>query len=346
MSRTSEPRRPEGRDDHDGRLAWTLLPGSREDDADVARGLAARPRTLPCRFFYDERGSLLFERICELPEYYPTRTERALLAARAPEIAARTGARELIELGSGSAAKTQLLIEALGAGVRGGAGPALRYLAIDVSESSLRAGAAALLARHRDLAMAALVGTYEAGLAALAAESGTGSSGARLLLFLGSTIGNLDPGETARFLARARAALRPGDWFLVGTDLDKDPAVIEAAYNDAAGVTAEFNLNLLRHLNRRFRGDFALDRFAHLAFYDRAARQIEMHLRSLAAQTATLAALGCSVRLEEGETIRTEISRKFDLAEFGAELARHGLAPEAAWTDPRGWYGITLARAA
>lgn len=321
-----------------GRLAWTVsaaAAGSGEEAAELSASLSSTPKRLPCRLFYDELGSQLFERICELPEYYLTRTEQALLARTAPEIAALTGASDLVELGSGSASKTRLLLDAYAA-----LGTPLSYAAIDVSPSSLRAAAARLLARYAGLEVHAVVGTYETGLAALA-----GAARPRLVLFLGSTIGNLTPAETGRFLGKLRGCLAPGDWLLVGTDLEKDPAVIEAAYNDSQGVTAAFNLNILRHVNRRFRGDFALARFAHRAFYDRARRQIEMHLESLEDQRVGLAALDFEMRLARGETIETEISRKFDLAGFGAVLAECGLGVQAQWTDARDWFGLTLARA-
>ncbi|HUC62845.1 MAG TPA: L-histidine N(alpha)-methyltransferase [Alphaproteobacteria bacterium] len=324
-----------------GRSALTIVeaPGADADEErEIVRGLVQRPRRLPCRLFYDERGSRLFERICELPEYYLTRTEHALLAERAAEIAALAGPAHLVELGSGAATKTRLLIDAY----RAHGGP-LAYSAIDVSDSSLGVAAAALTARYPSLAVQGVVATYEAGLAALATRVPV--EGPRLVLFLGSTIGNLDPGETRQFLARVRATLAPGDGFLVGTDLEKDPAVIEAAYNDAEGVTAAFNLNILRHVNRRFRADFALDSFAHVAFYARDKRQIEMHLESRAAQRVALAALGLEIELEAGERIETEISRKFELASFAAELAAHGFEVARQWTDAKAWFGLTLARA-
>lgn len=325
------------------RLAWMVLTApddGRKDGEETVQGLLATSKHLPCRFFYDERGSRLFERICELPEYYLTRTEHALLDARALEIAQLTGPSTLIELGSGSSTKTRLLIDAYRVLAR-----PLRYAAIDVSPTSLRDGATTLLARYAELEVHGIVGTYEAGLAALGTLQ-QDTPLPRVVLFLGSTIGNLDAEETTRFLQQVRSALSPGDWFLVGTDLQKDPTIIEAAYNDAQGVTAAFNLNILRHINRRFRGDFALDRFAHVAFYNRERHQIEMHLESLTAQRVTLAALGVAMRFEAGERIETEISRKFDLSAFHAELARHRFEVAKSWTDPRQWFALTLARAA
>ena len=326
------------------RLDWSVAgePGpANEDGEEIRRGLAATPKRLPCRFFYDELGSQLFERICTLPEYYLTRTERALLEGVAPEIAARTGACEIVELGSGSSSKTMHLLDAYAA-----LGDGLAYVPIDVSPTSLDLGAAQLLARYPRLAVHAILGTYEAGLALLAAEQSETPPPPRLLVFLGSTIGNLTLAETERFLADARRALLPGDWLLIGTDLEKDPRIIEAAYNDRSGVTAAFNLNILRHINRRFRADFDLERFAHRAFYNREARQIEMHLVSLAGQEVRIAALGAVAPFAEAETIETEISRKFDLPDFARVLAARGFALETQWHDPRGWFGLTLARAA
>ena len=326
------------------RLDWTVAsePGAEsEDGEEIRRCLTEAPKRLPCRFFYDELGSQLFERISALPEYYLTRTERALLEDVAGEIAARSGACEIVELGSGSSFKTQHLLDAYDK-----LDKALSYVPIDVSPSSLERGAAELLARYPGLAVHAIVGTYEAGLALLAASRPEDAGHQRLLVFLGSTIGNLTVAETLHFLRAARAALRPGDWLLIGTDLEKDPRIIDAAYNDSQGVTAAFNLNILRHINRRFRADFALDRFAHRAFYNREERQIEMHLVSLAAQEVRLSTLDLIVRLARDETIETEISRKFDLAGFAKTLAGCHFEPAAQWSDPRHWFGLSLAQAA
>ena len=325
------------------RLAWTVAdePGpASEDGEEIRRGLAQSQKRLPCRFFYDELGSQLFERICTLPEYYLTRTENALLENVTAEIATRTGNCEIVELGSGSSLKTQHLLDAYTR-----LDEALAYVPIDVSPTSLGLGASQLLQRYAGLSVHAIVGTYETGLALLANARGETAPSPRLLVFLGSTIGNLTAAETERFLKSARSALRAGDWLLVGTDLEKDPRIIEAAYNDSRGVTAAFNLNILRHINRRFRADFDLDRFAHRAFYNQDARQIEMHLVSLAAQEVKLAALGSAVPLARDETIETEISRKFELAGFAGVLTGRGFEPAGQWSDARGWFGLTLARA-
>lgn len=324
-------------DEHIPRFRWTAFDqagASEEDGADVARGLAATPKTLPPKYFYDERGSQLFEQICDLDEYYPTRTEEAILAERAPEIVARAGPSELLELGSGSARKTRRLIEAM----RGqGHGHPLRYLPVDVSAEILKDSSRAMLDAVPELEIHGLIGTYEQALAALPDPDLP-----RLLIFLGSTIGNMTPAEVDVFLAGVRGALAPGDHFLLGFDLQKDVPLIEAAYNDAKGVTAEFNLNMLRHLNRRFDGNFEPARFAHEAPYNHREHRIEMHLRSLDAQRATLAKLGLEISLDEGETIRTEISRKFDLGEVEATFATAGLAHVETWTDASRWFALAM----
>ncbi|MBZ0324869.1 MAG: L-histidine N(alpha)-methyltransferase [Alphaproteobacteria bacterium] len=306
------------------------------EGADVVAGLRATPKSLPARYFYDARGSDLFERICALPEYYPTRTERALLAECAAEIAALTGATELIELGSGSAAKARHLIDA-----HEDNGDGLHYAPVDVSGAALRDAARELLADYPGLRVTGLIGTYEQALDRLRPADGT----ARLIFFLGSTLGNFGEAETERFLRRLRTAVAPGTFFLVGLDLRKEVEIVEAAYNDSQGVTAALNLNMLRHLNRRFDGDFDLGGFSHLAFYDRDRHRVEMHLRAGAAQSVRLEALDLTVEFAAGETVRTEISRKFDLDEFAADGARLGFAEAARWTDRRGWFGLILLRA-
>lgn len=310
-----------------------------DDGRDVAAGLSTRPKTLPCRYFYDEVGSALFERICDLPEYYPTRTEESILRRAAPEIADLSGASALIELGSGSARKTRLLIDAFTEG-----GRSLTYRPVDVSGSAVEASAADLLADYPTLRIQGLIGTYERAFEELARQDGPRAP--LLVLFLGSTIGNFTPDETEAFLARLRRGLRAGDGFLVGIDLRKDVGVIEAAYNDSAGVTAAFNRNILVHINRLFDGDFDPENFEHLAFYDREARRIEMHLKSRIRQKARLSALNLEVTFEAGETIRTEISRKFDREQFSAVLEAQGFEVARAWTDERDWFGLLYARAA
>lgn len=325
--------------DRETGLRWTEFapPADAKDDGrDVIAGLGAAAKYLPSRYFYDDAGSALFARITGEPEYYLTRMERSLLARHAEAIALRTGAAELIELGSGDARKTRTLIEAYGRrGLR------LRYLPVDVSAGILKDAARALLQAYPTIDVWALAGTYEQALAELPpAEIGT-----RMVLFLGSTIGNLNPAELADFLDRVRATLRAGQYFLVGVDLRKPAAVLEAAYNDSAGVTAAFNLNILRHLNRRFAGDFDLSAFAHRAFYNREMSRIEMHLVSRVARRVRLRALDFSCAFAEGETIHTEISRKFHLPELLRTFAEHGFVDEDSWTDPDRWYALILLRA-
>ena len=313
--------------------------GTREPDgADVVRGLGARPKTLPPKYFYDAQGSRLFERITALPEYYLTRTEQLILSDCARDLAQRMEPADLVELGSGSARKTRTIIDALLE-----AAPAkspLLYVPIDVSEAALEESASALVAAYPRLTVSGLVATYEGGLAALPPRLAP----RRLMLFLGSTIGNLDDAESAAFFAAVAAALSPGDALLLGFDLAKTPGVIEAAYNDAQGVTAAFNLNMLRHLNRRFDGDFDLARFRHHAFFNAAASRIEMHLVSAGAQAVRLRKLGLAARFAAGETIRTEISRKFRAAAMAEAVSRHGFALERRWSDSQEWFALALFR--
>ncbi len=322
------------------RFRWTVFESDGADvdhGADVAAGLRAAPKTLPSRYFYDEQGSILFERICELPEYYPTRTEQAILTANAGEIAALTGPSDLIELGSGSARKTQTLIEAFAVAGRG-----LRFMPIDISAEILKLSARSLLDRFPDLEVWGLIGTYEEALAGLPAPH----LGRRLMIFLGSTIGNFADAECRAFMTRVREALDPGDFFLLGFDRQKDVTVVEAAYNDAEGVTAEFNLNMLRHLNARFDGDFQPDRFAHDAIYNSREHQIEMYLESRVDQNVALGALDLEIGFAAGERVRTEISRKFDPPGLMALCAEAGLHEVKSWSDANDWFAVSLLKAA
>lgn len=316
-----------------------LDPGAREPDgADVVRGLGVRPKSLPPQYFYDAQGSRLFERITALPEYYLTRTEQLILSECARDLAKRTGPADLVELGSGSARKTRTAIDAM-LEVTPAKSPLL-YVPIDVSEAALEESAAGLAAAYPRLSVSGLVATYEAGLAALPPRLAP----RRLMLFLGSTIGNLDDAESAAFFAAVAAALAPGDALLLGFDLVKTPGIIEAAYNDAQSVTAAFNLNMLRHLNRRFDGDFDLGHFRHHAFFNAEASRIEMHLVSGGAQAVHLRKLGLTARFEPGESIRTEISRKFRVAAMAAAVSRHGFALERRWSDSQEWFALALFR--
>lgn len=315
-------------------------PAHQSDDGDdIVRGLSDAPKWLPCRYFYDARGSQLFDAICDLPEYYPTRTEEGILAAHAADVVRHTGPVDIVELGSGSARKTRLLLNAYFAAefAQPGAAP-LHYVPIDISEDALRASARALLDNYRRLRISGVSGTYEQGLGALPAPLAR----RRMAVFLGSSLGNYDRAARAALFAQIAEALAPGDFLLLGTDRHKDKAVLEPAYNDAQGVTAAFNLNMLRHLNRRWGGNFVLDQFAHRAFYDEAQRRIEMHLVSRRAQTVALKALDLAVDFQSGESLRTEISCKFELAALLNECRPHGFAPIASWSDPRRWFTVSL----
>jgi len=309
---------------------------------DALAGLTAVPKSLPPKWFYDAQGSALFEKITELPEYYPTRAERSILQAVAPQIAARTGAAVLAELGSGSSEKTRLLLSALR-----DAGTLRAYVPVDVSESALVQAGDALADEYPGLAVHAIVADFglDLGLAgdgASANGAGGGTAGPRLVAFLGSTIGNMEPAERASFLRRVRARLRPGDTFLLGTDLVKDPAVLVAAYDDAAGVTAAFNRNVLSVLNAELGADFDLDAFEHVALWDAENEWIEMRLRSAAAQRVRVRDLGLTVEFGDGEEMRTEISAKFRRDGVRAELGAAGLAMLDWWTDDNGQFGLSL----
>ncbi|MEV7328040.1 L-histidine N(alpha)-methyltransferase [Micromonospora sp. NPDC093244] len=299
---------------------------------DVRTGLTAEPKWLPPKWFYDSRGSELFEEITRLPEYYPTRAERAVLARHAPDIAAVTGAKTLVELGSGSSEKTRLLLDAFTR--RGGLGT---FVPLDVSVSALLGSTARIAADYPGLRVRGIVGDFTRQLDRLP------TGGRRLVAFLGGTIGNLLPAERAEFLAAMRAALEVGDWLLLGTDLVKDPSVVVPAYDDAAGVTAEFNRNVLRVINRELGADFDPEAFAHVALWDSEHEWIEMRLR--ATRPMTVRVLDLSVEFAAGEDLRTEVSAKFRPAGIAAELGAAGFTAEEFWTDPDGLFGVTLARA-
>ncbi|MGF1479691.1 MAG: L-histidine N(alpha)-methyltransferase [Cyanophyceae cyanobacterium] len=309
----------------------------KREGADVIEGLTQPQKSLPPHYFYDERGSLLFEQICELPEYYPTRTEAAILTQQATTIARQTGACELVELGSGSSTKTRLLLDA-----HRQLGQALRYKPIDVSASILQESAQQLLADYPTLQVHGLVSTYETALQQL----GPSPLGKRTVLFLGSTLGNFSQSECDRFFSQLQAALNRGDYFLLGIDLQKPKEVLEAAYNDSQGVTAAFNLNMLRHLNWRFSGNFNLDLFEHGAFYNESRSRIEMHLVSQSAQQVRLNGLNLIVEFQAGETILTEISRKFNWQQMQDYLMTKGLKTVDGWVDDQYPFGVLLSRCA
>jgi L-histidine N-alpha-methyltransferase len=303
--------------------------------ADALAGLTATPKTLPPKWFYDAQGSALFDKITELPEYYPTRAERSILRASSGEIARLSRARVLVELGSGSSEKTRLLLGALR-----DLGTLRSYVPVDVSESALVRAGDTLAAEYPGLAVHAVVSDFEEHLGLPAADGP--ASGPRLVAFLGSTIGNMVPAQRASFLSRIRSQLKPGDSFLLGTDLVKDPAILVAAYDDSAGVTAAFNKNVLAVLNTELGADFDLDAFDHVAVWDAAAEWMEMRLRSVTDQEVRLPGIGLTIRFTDGEQMRTEISAKFRRTGVERELAAAGFAMRSWWTDPAGQFGLSL----
>lgn len=299
---------------------------------DVRRGLSRAQKSVPPKYFYDDRGSRLFDSICELPEYYLTRAEQAMLEQVAPEVMALARPTDLVELGSGAARKTRTLLDA--AGVEG---LALRYRPVDVCEPMLRASAAELLVDYPWLEVHAVVGDYERQIDRLP------SGGRRLVVFLGSTIGNYAPRPAAEFLRRLAAGLCPGEWFLLGADLVKPIERIEAAYDDAAGITAEFNRNILLVMNRELGADFRAEAFDHVAFFHRSRSQIEMHLRAREEQRVTVRRLGLTVTFRAGETLHTEISRKFTRRGLRELCRRAGFLVRRLWTPADASFALVLA---
>ena len=289
---------------------------------DVRAGLTASPKQLPPKWFYDARGSELFDRITTLPEYYPTRAERSLLHRCASELATVSGATSLVELGSGTSDKTRVLLSALDE-----AGTLRRYVPVDVDASVLTRAGTEIAALHPSIDVRAVVADFEHHLAVLPRE------GLRMVAFLGSTIGNLEPDGRADFLAQIRAALGDGETFLLGTDLVKDPARLVAAYDDASGVTAAFNRNVLAVVNRELDADFDLASFDHVAVWDAEREWVEMRLRARTAQGVRIGGLDLDVELAAGEELRTEISAKFTRERVEKELAAAGLGLLRWWTN-------------
>jgi len=301
---------------------------------EVRLGLTAKPKQLSPKYFYDERGSQLFEQITELDEYYPTRAERQILAQRSGEIVAAAGEPgTLVELGSGSAAKTRHLLTAMRE-----AGCLSTYVPVDISEEITHETAESLVEEYPGLTIRGLVCDFEHDL-----ERIPNGGGGRLVAFLGGTIGNLFPDARRDFLARIGALLEPGDRILLGTDLVKETERLEAAYDDADGVTAEFNKNVLLVLNRELGGDFDPDRFEHVARYDAEAARMDIRLRSLEDQLVRLDGLDLTVRFGAGEEMRTEISSKFTRERLEAVYEEAGLRPDGWFTDPAGDYALSLA---
>jgi L-histidine N-alpha-methyltransferase len=301
---------------------------------DVLDGLTRPFKELPPKHFYDARGAELFDRICDLPEYYPTRAERAILEQRAEELARLTGAVELVELGSGTAAKTRVLLDALYA-----AGTLERYVPVDVTERMVRDCAEELTREYPGLRVHGVIGDFERHL-----DRVPPAAGPRIVAFLGGTIGNFPPGSRRRFLREIARLLGPEDYLLMGTDLVKDPSVLEAAYDDAQGVTADFNRNVLRVLNRELQANFDPDDFEHVAVFDRENEWIEMRLRARREHTTLVRDLDLAVHFDAGEELRTEISAKFTPARLERDLSAAGLRLVRWLTDPEQLFALTLSR--
>lgn len=299
---------------------------------DVYRGLTSTPKELPPKWFYDERGSELFDDITRLSEYYPTRREREILEHRCSEIAAVSGADTLVELGSGTSTKTRLLLDALRDG-----GRLRRFVPFDCSEATLRAAGETISAAYPGVKVHAVVGDFERHLSLLPHDGGH-----RLVAFLGGTVGNLAPAERAKFLNELGGGLEPGEHLLLGTDLVKDRGRLVAAYDDAAGVTAEFNRNVLHVINQSLDADFTPERFDHVAVWDDDEEWIEMRLRSRGTQHIVVNDLDLNVRFDDGEDVRTEISAKFRRDRVESELAAAGFELVHWWTDRAGDFALSL----
>ena len=299
---------------------------------DVLEGMRKTPKSLPPKWFYDSVGSDLFDQITRLAEYYPTRAEAEILRARAAEVASATGADTLVELGSGTSEKTRMLLDALQK-----RGSLRKFVPFDVDAGMLAAAGAAIQREYPNVEIAAVCGDFEEHLAEIP------GGGQRLFVFLGSTIGNLTPGPRAQFLASLASVLRPGDSLLLGTDLIKDVSRLVRAYDDAAGVTARFNRNVLAVINRELDADFDVDAFTHVARWNAAEERIEMWLRADDSQRVRVAALDLIVEFAAGEEMLTEVSCKFRAEAVAAELAAAGLRRTQWWTDDAGDFGLALA---
>jgi L-histidine Nalpha-methyltransferase len=310
--------------------------GPVSDLAEDARvGLSAEFKQLPPKYFYDELGSKLFEQITELPEYYPTRVERKILDDQGAAIVDAADPQCLIELGSGSASKTRTLLDAMR-----DRGSLHTYVPVDISEEITRQTAVELITEYPGLRVHGVICDFDSDLERLPAWGQR-----RMIAFLGGTIGNFPPAQRVAFLSRIAKMLGPADSLLLGTDLVKDPAQLEAAYNDSAGVTARFNKNVLTVLNTELGADFDLDRFDHHAFYDGERQWIDIRLRSLTDQVVPIRDLGIEVELRAGEEIRTEISCKFTRASLESAYEESGLELVEFWTDPEEQFALSLARA-
>lgn len=302
--------------------------------ADVRDGLTASPKVLPPKWFYDERGGRLFERITQLPDYYLTRAEREIIDAHAGEIAARVGADTLVELGSGYAEKTRLLLTALA-----DTGTLRRYIPVDVSITALVEAGEALMVEYPTIEVHGVMADFENQLDLLPA------GGPRLTAFLGGTVGTFEPRERIRFLRGLRDSMDADDWLLLGVDLAKSPDVLVRAYDDDAGITAEFNRNVLRRINRELRANFDADSFDHVAVWDAASEWVEMRLRARRSQDVRVGAIGLVAHIDAGEEIRTEVSAKFRRERIEAELARCQFGVREWWTDELGRFALSLSQA-
>ncbi len=297
---------------------------------DISAGLSADQKRIPSKYFYDERGSRLFEEICMLSEYYPTRTEMAILERCAVGLMEHFTGGDLVEMGSGANWKICRLLDA----AKHPHGESIRYVPLDVSESALRAAAEELIGMYRELEVLGIVADFTRDLDRVPDEA------KRLITLFGGTIGNFTDEESKYLLASVADLMRPGDRFLLGMDMVKEKGVIEAAYNDTRGVTAAFNKNVLTVVNRELCADFDDARFDHVAFYNEASEQIEMHLAAREAMSVEIAMLGMTVDFEKGETIRTEISRKFTRKSANRVFDDAGLTPQRWFTDERGWFSL------
>jgi L-histidine Nalpha-methyltransferase len=317
--------------------SWLSESEERSLANDVLDGLTRPFKELPPKHFYDTRGSELFERICELPEYYPTRTERWILEHDADEIIEATAAGELVELGSGSAEKARIVLAAMAR-----AGTLRRYVPLDVSASVVEEAAIELVDDYEGLRVHGVIGDFQRHLHLIPPADGV----PRVVALLGGTIGNFPPGTRRGLLREIGAILRPDDRLLLGTDLVKDPAIIEAAYDDSEGVTAEFNRNVLHVMNRELGADFVPEAFEHVAFFDRRHEWIEMRLRARRPCSVLVADLGLRVEFAAGEELRTEISAKFTRARIEADFEAAGLVLDRWFTDDDDLFALSLARPA
>jgi L-histidine N-alpha-methyltransferase len=299
----------------------------------AAEGLTAHPRSLPCRYLYDHRGSELFEKICELPEYYLTRTEASILARHAADIRQETGQVTLIELGSGTSVKTDYLLAAYSRKDHN-----VRYMPVDISDTALRIAARNITARHPAVQVVGIVGQYELAFSLFREHSPS------LVLFLGSTLGNLSEEETAEFLSRIAGSLSAGDYFLLGIDLVKDAAILESAYNDSAGITAQFTENIFARMNRELDAGVDLAGIEHVATYDLKRQEVDIRVRFLTEQAISITPLHQVVKIPAGEEVRVEISKKFILEDMKRDLAQFGFEVRRVFTDDEKKFAVLLLR--